>query len=169
MELLVSRQYTVIEVSKLPYPAGLGKLEYRRLEHRMRKLLGAEFGDPAANERMFWTPQYQHVIATYLEPEFAGVDIVSVARAAAEAAQASDVYGQVISHEKAYERYSANLPPRGQYNTQQAANWTLSPPRLEYDGPNLIIGDGRHRLSLLRSIVEPQQPDFPVLVQLFHD
>ncbi|EID11104.1 hypothetical protein MPHLEI_20589 [Mycolicibacterium phlei RIVM601174] len=67
---------------------------------------------------------------------------------------------------------AATLPDREDFASPTLASWTRHPPRLELNHPHHPVtaaglGDGRHRLSLLRSLIEPQEPEFPVLVQIY--
>lgn len=165
-----SSEYTTIAVRDLPYPDGLGKGDYEDLEREMRRLLGKRHSDSAVHQRSFWAPQYQRLIATYLEPMFArSGQIADVAAAAAQIARGSDVFGQEIPRGvDAYGLYAAKLPawdsPAPTLFEREVRWWVRDPPRLVDNRTELLIDDGRHRLSLLRSKIEPLNPDFEVLV-----
>jgi hypothetical protein len=168
-----SSEYTTMAVADLPYPSGLGKGDYEDLEREMRLLLGSDYARPAANERLFWTPEYQGLITAHLAPKFArSVEIVEVAQAAAEVARSSDVFGRAIpgGSTDTFGLYTAKLPARVDYPStrfeQEVQAWTRHPPRLFDDGTSLEIDDGRHRLSLLRSKIQHDNPGFGVLVHI---
>ncbi|MCV7225280.1 hypothetical protein [Mycolicibacterium komossense] len=169
----MSTRYTAIPVSELPYPHGLGKVEYETLEHGMRKLLGPNHSDQDTNAKMFWTRQYQQLLRDHLKPHFdSGGDIVQIAHAAAESAHSSAVFDQTLSADgyTAYTQYIAGLPTwtdrHPSIAAREAARWTHHPPTLYIDAETFTIDDGRHRLSLLRSLIEPTTSDFPVLVRI---
>ncbi len=168
-----STRYTTIAIRDTPYPNGLGKLEYEALEDGMRRLLGVRYESQEANAEIFWTPRYQQLIADHLRPHFAPKgDIVSIARSAAESARASVAFDRIIPADgyAAYVRYIDGLPAWSDHHvssaSREAARWARHPPTLFADSGSLLIDDGRHRLSLLRSLVEPVAPDFRVLVRV---
>ncbi|MFA5605913.1 MAG: hypothetical protein WDA07_01805 [Leucobacter sp.] len=166
-------QFTLVPVRDLPFPHGLGKGEYPGLEKAMKALLGDDWSVPSANQAAFWTPAYQQAITTHLRPIFdTRGDIVEIAREAASIASTSPLLDQVLPRSDGWQRYAATLPDRQDFSTPTLASWTLWPPRLELNRPHdpvtaAGLGDGRHRLSLLRSLIEPQGPEFPVLVQIY--
>lgn len=165
-------RYTTMEVKDLPYPEGLGKSEYRDLELAMRRLLGDSWDDQATNERLFWTPAYQNLINTLLKPRFDRFgDIVTIAAQAATVALSSSAFDTDITgtSTEAQARYRAGLPPALDLTDRYGPIvtwWIIDPPRIHWEGPTLGVSDGRHRFSLLRSIVEPRDPTFPVLVEI---
>lgn len=168
-----STQYTTIPISDLPYPHGLGKTEYEDLEDGMRRMLGTKHDDQDANAAIFWTSQYQQLLRDHLKPHFdTNGDIVTIAQAAAESARASIAFDQTIPADgyAAYTRYIVGLPAwsdnHPNTHTREAARWTHHPPTLYTNGDAFLIDDGRHRLSLLRSLIQPAAPDFPVFVRI---
>lgn len=161
-------RYTTVPVSRVPYPAGLGKHEYPDLESGMRALLGRDYGDPSVAERKFWTPEYQELIRLHLAPEFDPLgDIIDIAAQAASAAQASNVFDVPMPDAGSVgpdQRYWAGLPEL--LGGHVVREWARRPPQIYDRGTAWLIGDGRHRLSYLRARIEPIDPGFPVLVQI---
>lgn len=172
----MSTRYTALAVKNLPYPHGLGKGDYKALERDMKKLLGERYGDPAANEHVFWTPDYQRLLNEHIGSAFESVcDITRAASRALEHAQAGAAFDVPMAEEggAAYDRYTADLPAAPhQYRggiEGEADRWMRNPPSLACDtAGRLTILDGRHRLSYLRSRVEPNDPDFPVLISILY-
>lgn len=161
-------------MADLPYPEGLGKAEYRELEFGMKRVLGDRWGDPVANERLFWTPAYQNLIATHLKPHFdRHGDIIEIATMAVNGAHASHAFDRDITgtYAEAFAQYRCGIP---QLDALIAAHgpiiawWIYDPPRLYWDGCAMWFVDGRHRLSCLRSLMQPSDPGFPVFVELSH-
>ena len=71
---------------------------YAALEADMAQMLGAAQRNAQANERIFWTPEYQDLIRAHLAPHFARCgDIVEIARQAAESAAGSSLFNQPIA------------------------------------------------------------------------
>lgn len=167
--------YTTRAVRDVPYPHGLGNDRYPELKLGVKRLLGEHWSDPRANAKLFWTSEYQDLIRLHLKPYFdRNGDIVAVADDAAEAARANAAFGQTIPAEgyAAYQHYAADLPPATHDHpsayTREVDGWIRHPPTL-HGSPGeaaLVVDDGCHRLSLLRSLVEPSAPDFPVLVRI---
>jgi len=171
----MSTRYTTLAVSDLPYPHGLGKSEYEELEDDMRRLLGGKHDDPDENAKMFWTPQYQALIRTHLKPHFDRYgDVIEVAHAAVAAGRTSVVFDQALPvvGSAAYWEYRVGIPAWSDNHpnsfAREVARWTHHPPELHSDGAGLVFDDGRHRISLLRSMIEQSDPDFPVLVRITH-
>lgn len=166
-------QFTLVPLRDLPFPHGLGKGEYPSLAKAMKALLGDDWSVPSANQSAFWTPAYQQAITTHLRPIFdSHGDIVEIAREAAHIASTSPLLDKVLPRSDGWQRYAATLPDREDFASPTLASWTRHPPRLELNHPHHPVtaaglGDGRHRLSLLRSLIEPQEPEFPVLVQIY--
>ncbi|OCB23517.1 hypothetical protein BRW65_22685 [Mycobacterium paraffinicum] len=165
-------RFTTIAVGDLPYPEGLGKAEYPELEFGMKRLLGHRWDDPVANERSFWTPTYQNLIHTHLKPHFdRHGDIVEIATQAVNGAHASHALNRDITgtYAEAFTEYRCGIPS---LDDLQAAHgpviawWILDPPRIFCDGRAMWFVDGRHRLSYLRSLLQPSDPGFPILVEL---
>lgn len=137
-------------------------MEYPALEREMRKLLGARYDDPAANEELFWTSQYQELIRLHLKPHFdAAGDITAIANAAAATARASTVFDQPIAGHgyEAYAQYIVGMPAwtdeHPSIAAREAAHWAHHPPRLFLtDNQSFMIEDGNHRLSVLRSEIQ---------------
>lgn len=166
-------RYTAIPVKDVPYPAGLGKAEYRALEFGMRRLLGGGWHKQATNERYFWTPEYQSLISTHLKPMFdEHGDIVTNATLAVDVASTSHTFDTAItaaSSSEANAQYRDALPHITDLMdcyVAKAAWWIIRPPRICWDGTAWGFADGRHRLSYLRSLVQQQHPEFRVLVEL---
>jgi hypothetical protein len=164
-------RYTTLPVNRLPYPEGLGKTEYKGLERGIKQLLGSKWDQQSANEEAFWNSTYQDLIRTHLAPIFdRHGDIVENAAVAA-AARASNVFDEVmnVDIDEADRRYRAGLPSATTLFARlghAAATWALFPPSFYPDGPVMRIADGRHRLSYLRSLIQPRNPSFPVLVRI---
>lgn len=162
-------RYTTIPVSELPYPEGLGKHPYRTLGIYMKALLGDGYDNSAVHKREFWTPRYQELIrdhlAPYLDRHGDVVEIAAQALATARVSNVFDVPMPACGPDWPCQRYYGGLPPRPD-PAGTVDIWTRHPPRLECDGTSVSIGDGRHRLSYLRSRIEPIDPDFPVLVEI---
>lgn len=168
--------YTAIPVRELPYPRGLGKLEYKALENDMKRLLGDRQTDVDANKARFWDADYRTLLHRHLAPRFdVDGDIAQIAREAVVRAEATGALG--VSYRTTHEardRYTAALPPPP-YNRPPGAEgaidgWLRTPPQLYRDSAGtLSIGDGRHRLSYLRSLVQPTDPGFRVLVRITTD
>lgn len=170
----MTETYKAIPINELPYPHGLGKGEYPKLGQRMKRLLGEDkWMDPCKNQKNFWTDEYQAAIREFLAPEFdAKGDIRVIAAEALDQAQKHQLFDTPL-------RNDAGVDPEGQYiailqgqqqnlhgEQQEVQDWVFFPPRVEIDGSGeLAIGDGRHRLSYLRSLVEKEEPDFPVFVR----
>lgn len=165
-------RFTTIAVGALPYPEGLGKAEYPELEFGMKRLLGHRWDDPAANERFFWTPTYQNLIHTHLKPHFdRHGDIVEIATQAVNGAHASHAFNRGITgtYHEAFTEYRCGIPSLDDLTATHGpvmAWWIFDPPRLFWDGRAMWFVDGRHRLSCLRSLLQPSDPGFPVLVEL---
>lgn len=168
---MTTYRYTMIAVRDLPYPKGLGKAEYPELESSMKRLLSQRWNDQAANERMFWTPTYQDLIRTHLEPKFARCgDIVSIATLAAANARTSQAFDRDITgtYQDAHVEYRRGIAPLDDLMAAHGpitAWWIIDPPSLYWDEQTWRIANGRHRLSYLRSIVQPREPEFPVFVE----
>jgi hypothetical protein len=168
-------RFTAIAVRDLPYPEGLGKSEYGELETAMKALLGRSYQDQAANERLFWTPPYQDIIRQHLKEIFdPHGDIAEVAARAAAVASMSAVFDQLLEDSddaSPRSRYLAGIPGYDELRTEHGYlvfGWIAFPPRIFRQGPERGINNGRHRLSYLRSVVEPVDPNFQVLVELDH-
>ncbi|OBG02453.1 hypothetical protein A5769_12275 [Mycobacterium intracellulare] len=165
-------RFTTIAVGDLPYPQGLGKGDHPELEFGMRRLLGHRWEDPAANERLFWTPRYQDLIRSHLKPYFdRRGDIVEVATRAVNGAHASHAFNRDITgtYAEAFTQYRCGIPSLDELIAAHGpviAWWILDPPRLFWNGRAMWFHDGRHRLSYLRSLMQPSDPGFPVLVEL---
>lgn len=165
-------RFTTVTVADLPYPEGLGKAEYPELEFGMKRLLGRRWDDRVANERLFWTPDYQNLIHTHLKPHFdRHGDIVEIAARAVNGAHASHAFNRDITGTDAEARtqYRCGIPSLDDLTAAHGrliAWWILDPPRLFWDGRTMWIVDGRHRFSCLRSLIQPSDPSFPVLVEL---
>ncbi|MDF0532274.1 hypothetical protein P0W64_21195 [Tsukamurella sp. 8F] len=172
----MTTMYTAIPVREVPYPHGLGKLEYKALENDMKRLLGDRQTDVDTNAARFWDTDYQTLVRRHLAPRFdvAG-DIVEIARDALVRAEATGVLG--VSYRTTHEArdsYTAALPPRPYHRPPGAAGavdgWLRNPPQLYRDSAGtLSVGDGRHRLRYLRSLVQPTDPGFLVLVRITTD
>lgn len=168
-----STTFTALAADSLPYPHGLGKSgppQLERLERGMRQLLRAQFNDVATNREWFWQPEYQCLIQQYLSDYFnAKGDIVDIATAALQWAQTSRHFGAPLEGAGLAERkFIESLGPEPVGETAHIVReWTLSPPEVvvNADG-SYACGDGRHRMSYLRACVQPDSPDFPVLVRL---
>lgn len=163
-------RYTTMPICEVPFPEGLGKLEYRGLESDMRHHLGFDFDKSAAHERAFWGDAYQAILAAHLSVVFdpAG-DIIDIAREAIVLARGNE-YFQVDLADESATRYARAFPPIARSLTRtekEIFSWARYPPILfiAKDGSSLIT-DGRHRLSYLRARIQRADPEFPVLVQL---
>ncbi|WP_079610231.1 hypothetical protein [Mycobacteroides abscessus] len=166
--------YTVfkaISVRDLPYPQGLGKGDYPELEDDMKSLLGARHTNQDVNAAAFWTPEYQRLIDKHLPSEFdSNGSIVENARRALEFAQVNPLLGQRIYGETdAVHRYWTGLPESVDELPRPIHRWIHWPPRISiYANGIRDYADGRHRTSYLRSKIQPQNPDFEVLVRCDH-
>jgi len=165
-----STRYTTIAIKDVPYPNGLGKTEYEALYDGMVRLLGSKHYDQDTNADMFWTPQYQRLIATRLEPYFGRRgSIIANASKAAEMARGISIFDRELAMDSVAAEgfYRAEISTRrNDYPTTHARDWTVSPPRICFDGARYLIDDGRHRLSLLRTLLQQSDPNFQVLVVL---
>lgn len=167
-------RFTTIAVRDLPYPEGLGKAEYRELEVGMKRLLVHRWDHPVANERFFWTPAYQNLIDTHLKPHFdRHGDIIEIAALAVDVARASHAFNRDIigTYAEAFAQYRCGIPSLNDLIAAQGpitAWWIFDPPRLYWDGNAMSFVNGRHRLSYLRSLMQPSDPGFPVFVELSH-
>ncbi|WP_102145878.1 hypothetical protein [Mycobacterium hubeiense] len=163
--------YTTIPISQAPYPHGLGKIGHEELETDMKQLLGIHHGNQTANEQAFWTPRYQRLLNHHLKPFFdpAG-DIVEIARQATAHAHSNPVLNQRLpSTPDAQIRYRAQMPTLGPEVPQEVVRWRDHPPEItRYADGVTRYGNGRHRLSYLRSRIQPIDPNFQVLVKLDH-
>lgn len=93
-----STRYTTIAIKDVPYPNGLGKTEYEALYDGMVRLLGSKHYDQDTNADMFWTPQYQRLIATRLEPYFGRRgSIIANASKAAEMARGISIFDRELA------------------------------------------------------------------------
>lgn len=160
--------FTAVAVRDLPYPPGLGKMKHGAMDEAMKVVLSGAWSDIDANRRLFWTPAYQGVIRKFLDPAFDNAAIEDVARRALELAKTSPLFGTPQDEGQ----FAQSLPPRPQPSCEDhleylAAEWLWSPPMLFCGQGDRTIDDGRHRLSYLRSRVEPLDPMFPVLVRLW--
>ena len=174
----MTTRYTAIPVSDLPYPPGLGKIEYDSLERNMRQLMKRHYSDASAHAKVFWFAEYQALLSTHLAPAFDEIGpIEEIAREALARAQTSpafdrDLPGEGVVADDVYRAPFGPKPPYPELTATQAAveEWLRYPPRLYYrSNGDLIIGDGRHRLSYLRSRVQVADPTFPVLVVVISD
>lgn len=163
--------YTAMPVQDLPYPAGLGKMaDYPGLELEMRRYLGEHWRNVEVNESAFWSARYQRIITEHLgEEHFAPQgDIVEIAKAALRWARTSRYFDTTVEgHPVVAERlfkHGLAIAPDGAEATV-VRHWMTWTPRLvaESDGSHTIV-EGRHRLSYLRSRIQPIEPTFPVLV-----
>jgi len=169
----MATSFVTVSVSELPYPEGLGKNGYNELRSAMARLLGADHWTQEAHERAFWEPRYQDVLRAYLAPKFLPGNLVSIAQEAARIACQSGVLGRAFecSAFEAREQYRAAMMTLPSFDfwdgtARNINEWVCRPPRLYRRGAAFVIVDGRHRLSMLRSLVEPRDPGFPVLVEL---
>ncbi len=168
-------RYTSLPVEAIPYPEGLGKNEYKDLEEAVERLVGRrQYRDADSNAQLFWTDHYQRLVAEHLAPVFdPDGSIVDIAAAALELARTSPGYDRVIPGEDYYGAHGAHLPTSTDTVdrfTMRVRSWASFPPALYPDREHpsrWSIGDGRHRLSYLRSRIQPIDPQFPVLVRLW--
>ena len=168
-----STTFTALAADSLPYPHGLGKSgppQLERLERGMRQLLRTQFNDVATNREQFWHPEYQHLIQQHLSDYFnRNGNIVDIATAALKWAQTSPYFGAPLEGTGLAERkFIESLGPEPVGETADTVRkWTLGAPEVvaNADG-SYACGDGRHRMSYLRACVQPDRPDFPVLVRL---
>lgn len=163
-------QYTLMPISEVPHPQGLGKVGHDELRTGMTRLLGARHESPDAHKYAFWTPEYQRLIEKYLKPFFdQGGDIVDIAQRAASIAARNPVIGQRLDAERddTQDRYWAGLPPIDDGLSQYVKSWINFPPEITLyaNGKHLYDG-GRHRIAYLRYRVQRENPDFKVLVNL---
>lgn len=163
-------QYTLMPISEVPHPQGLGKVGHEELRTGMKQLLGARHESPDAHEAAFWTPKYQRLIEKHLKPTFdQGGDIVDIAQQVASIAEHNPVIGQRLSglRPDAENRYWAGLPPLDDGLSQYVKSWIDYPPEITLyaNGKHLYDG-GRHRIAYLRYRVQRVNPDFRVLVNL---
>ncbi len=82
---LITR-YELRTLNSLPWPHGLGKAEYRRLERRLIGLLGTGYLKPAVHQRAFETnSEYRTVVLEELGARGWSHDVVDVAAASRHA------------------------------------------------------------------------------------
>lgn len=161
--------YTTIPICEAPFPHGLGKLGHDELEAAMKRLLGAHHRCQAAHAQAFWTPEYQALIELYLAPFFdPSGDIVTIVQHATAHARRNPALGQRwAEYGAAEDNYWAGRPDLSDQVPLEVRRWCDFPPEIiRYGDGSYRYGNGRHRLSYLRSKIEPIDPTFEVLIKL---
>src|SRR5690349_16622752 len=148
-------KFTIKTLGELPWPGGLGKSEYYRLELRMKWLLGDRYANPDAHrEAMASNPDYRLIVSEELRDERWAGRLLEVATEATVLARSAPLLNQPLPHQGDWLAWT--YPYRDTHGYPIYA-WLSGAPKVE--GGKLT--DGRHRLTYLRLLADP---DFEVLV-----
>lgn len=147
-------RYELRTLDSLPWPHGLGKSEYRRLERRMLALLGTGHLKPAVHKRAFETnSDYKTVVLEELGARAWSRDVIDVAAATATLAGAAPLLGVNLTNAQQWWTWAREQPATNPF----VRSWLISPP--DITGGYL---DARHRITYLRLMCGPS---FSVLVR----
>lgn len=147
-------KYELRTLESLPWPHGLGKAEYRRLERRLVALLGTGHLKPAVHKRAFeMNSDYKDVVLEELGARSWSRNVIDVAAAAATLAGASPLLGVNLTSDEHWWAWAREQTTTNPF----VRSWLISPP--DITGGYL---DARHRITYLRFMCDPS---FTVLVR----
>ncbi len=147
-------RYELRTPDSLPWPHGLGKSEYRRLERRLVALLGSGRLTPAVHKRAFETNvDYKNMVLEELGARAWSRDVIDVAAGAATLAGTAPLLGVDLSDDEQWWAWVREQPIANPF----VRGWLISPP--DITGGYL---DARHRITYLRFMCGPA---FSVLVR----
>jgi hypothetical protein len=147
-------RYELRTLASLPWPHGLGKSEYRRLERRLATLLGHRHLEPAIHKRAFETSsEYKTVVLEELQARAWSSDVIDVAADAAALAGTAPLLGVDLTNEEHWRTWAREQPTSNPF----VRLWLTSPPDITAG-----ILDARHRITYLRFMCAPS---FSVLVR----
>jgi hypothetical protein len=146
-------RYEIRTLESLPWPHGLGKFEYRRLERRMEALLGVGYLKPAAHQRAFETnAEYRGAVFEELQATRWSQHVVAVAEATTALAQTAPLLGANLTNDEPWRIWARAQPAANPF----VRSWLISPPDMTGGFLN-----ARHRITYLRLV---RAPSFSVLV-----
>lgn len=151
--------FEIRRLGDLPWPHGLGKLEYKRLERRMKQLMGDSYGDTDANWRAFVSnPEYRKAVEEELATERWADGLVEDITRSTELVRTAPLFGHRLSDTTDWFDWVRRVSPP---HSSDRLWWLWSPAKIGNGG----ISDGRHRLTFLRL---HQPPDYQLLVEVHH-
>lgn len=154
-------RFTSFEIRRLgdlPWPHGLGKLEYKQLERRMERMMGASYADTEANRRAFASnPEYRKAVDEELANEAWATGLIDDINRSTELARTAPLFGHRLEDTADWFDWVRDVSPP----SRDRLWWLWSPAAVG----ETSIDDGRHRLTFLRL---NQSPDYELLVEVRH-
>jgi len=153
------RTFQIRTLGSLPWPHGLGKAEYKTLEHRMQRHMGMDtYYSRDAHRVSFDTdPIYRGIALDELCQTHWAQGLVELSARVVTAARTAPLLDKPLTDSEPWCEWARN------YDTREAylRSWLINPIRVDANE----IGDGRHRLTYLRLVTDPS---FEILVEHIH-